>query len=68
MIESLNAIGRLWWEWMGPMLVQTSILIGLVGLADVLLRRWAWPQVRYVLWLMVLVKLVLGPGLAASTS
>ena len=68
MIESLNEIGRLWWGWMGPMLVQTSILIGLVGVADVLLRRWAWPQVRYVLWLMVLVKLVLGPGLAARTS
>lgn len=32
------------------------------------MRRWAWPQVRYALWLMVVVKLVLPPDLHLPSS
>jgi beta-lactamase regulating signal transducer with metallopeptidase domain/uncharacterized protein YihD (DUF1040 family) len=68
MIEQMNHIGQLWWSWMGPMFWQVSVLIVLIGAIDLLLRRWAWPQVRYALWLLVLVKLVLPPGLSLPTS
>ena len=68
MIEQMNHIGQLWWSWMGPMFWQVSVLIILIGAIDLLLRRWAWPQVRYALWLLVLVKLAMPPGLSLPTS
>ena len=68
MIEQANNIAELWWRWMWPMFWQVSILIALISLADFALRKRAWPQLRYALWLLVLVKLVLPPGLALPTS
>lgn len=68
MIEVINAIGNVWWAWMWPMFWQVSLLVGLIALIDLLLRKRVWPQVRYALWLLVLVKLVLPPGLALPTS
>jgi beta-lactamase regulating signal transducer with metallopeptidase domain/Tol biopolymer transport system component len=61
MIAAINQIAQSWWSWMGPMLWQVSLLILIVTGLDFLLRRWAWPQVRYTLWLLVLVKLVIPP-------
>jgi len=49
MIAHLNAIAQLWWQWMGGMFWQVSLLIILVSAIDMAIRRWAWPQVRYVL-------------------
>ena len=45
------------------MLWQTAVLIAIIWMLDVLIRKWAWPQVRYALWLLVLVKLLLLPTL-----
>jgi beta-lactamase regulating signal transducer with metallopeptidase domain/Tol biopolymer transport system component len=61
MIAAVNQIAESWWSWMGPMLWQVSLLILIVTALDFLLRRWAWPQVRYALWLLVLVKLIIPP-------
>lgn len=61
MIASVNQIAQAWWVWMGSMLWQVSLLILIVTVLDLLLRRWAWPQVRYALWLLVLIKLVIPP-------
>ncbi|MHC4619763.1 MAG: M56 family metallopeptidase [Planctomycetota bacterium] len=68
MNELINNMAGMWWAWMWPMLWQVSVLVGLIWVIDLIIRRRVWPQVRYALWLLVLVKLVLPPGLALSTS
>ena len=50
-----------------PMLWQSSLLIGLLLIIDAALSRRLPPAVRYVLWLLVLVKLMLPPSLAFPT-
>jgi beta-lactamase regulating signal transducer with metallopeptidase domain len=62
MIELWNLAAYRWWNWMGSMLWQASFLILLVAGLDLLARRWVWPQVRYVLWLLIFVKLIIPPG------
>lgn len=68
MIAAINQIAQSWWGWMGPMLWQVSLLILIVTGLDFLLRRWAWPQVRYTLWLLVLVKLIIPPSWTLPSS
>jgi beta-lactamase regulating signal transducer with metallopeptidase domain len=61
MMEIANQIALAWWSWMGAMLWQASLLIMVVSLLDLALRGWAWPQIRYALWLLVLIKLLIPP-------
>jgi Tol biopolymer transport system component/beta-lactamase regulating signal transducer with metallopeptidase domain len=61
MIAAVNQIAQSWWSWMGPMLWQVSLLILIVTALDFVLRRWAWPQVRYALWVLILIKLIIPP-------
>ena len=62
MIDFWNLISYQWWNWMGSMFWQASLLILVVSGLDLLIRRWVWPQVRYVLWLLIFVKLLIPPG------
>ena len=64
MIESLNAIAHVWWTWIAAMFWQVGLLIVLIACLDRLIRRWAWPQLRYALWSLVLIKLILPPALS----
>src|SRR3990172_687227 len=64
----MNEIAHHWWQWMGSMLWQGSLLIVVISVLDIFLRKWAWPQVRYALWLLVLIKLVLPPTWSLNTS
>jgi beta-lactamase regulating signal transducer with metallopeptidase domain len=68
MTEQINNIAELWWGWMWPMFWQVGVLVGVVWIIDLMIRQRVWPQVRYALWLLVLLKLVLPPGLSAPTS
>ena len=68
MIEQINKIAEIWWSWMWPMFWQVGVLIVLIAAVDLLIKRWVWPQVRYALWFLVLVKLVLPPGLTSPAS
>ena len=68
MIEQLNTIADAWWGWMWPMSWQVGVLITLIAAVDLLIRKRVWPQLRYALWLLVLVKLVLPPTFSLSTS
>jgi hypothetical protein len=68
MIELLNHIARLWWAWTASMFWQVGLLILLVGCIDLLTRKWAWPQLRYALWSLILVKLLLPPSLSLPSS
>jgi beta-lactamase regulating signal transducer with metallopeptidase domain len=62
MTEFWNIAAYRWWDWMGSMFWQASLLILVVTGLDLLMRRWVWPQVRYVLWLLIFVKLLIPPG------
>lgn len=64
----LNSVANAWFDWQWPMLWQTAVLIGVVAVIDRLIRNRAWPQLRYMLWLLVFVKLVLPPGLTSPWS
>ena len=64
MVEQLNTIARLWWEWSAAMFWQVGLLILVIATLDRVTRRWAWPQLRYALWSLVLIKLLLPPSLS----
>ncbi len=64
----MNNIAQLWWQWMGPMLLQVTVLILIISGLDLILKKWAWPQVRYGLWILVLVKLLIPPGWSLPSS
>jgi len=64
MVELLNHIARLWWDWTASMFWQVGLLILVIACIDLLTRKWAWPQLRYALWSLILVKLILPPSLS----
>jgi beta-lactamase regulating signal transducer with metallopeptidase domain len=64
----LNDISQIWWQWMVGMSWQVSLLIILVAILDLIIRRRAWPQVRYVLWGLVFLKLMIPPTWQMQTS
>ena len=68
MIEVINNISMSWWGWMSAMFWQVSLLLVLVACIDMLIKRWAWPQLRYALWLLVVVKLIIPPGVSMHGS
>lgn len=68
MVEQINHVAQWWWDWSLAMFWQVGLLIALIALADRLIRRWAWPQLRYALWSLVLVKLILSPGLTLPSA
>ena len=68
MIAQLNDIAQIWWQWMAGMFWQVSLFIILITTIDMAIRRWAWPQVRYALWILVFLKLVIPPTWQMPTS
>lgn len=53
MIEALNGLASFWWTRMSQVTLQVLILIALVYLFELATRRWVWPQLRLMLWLLV---------------
>ncbi|MHC4517185.1 MAG: M56 family metallopeptidase [Planctomycetota bacterium] len=68
LIALLNATGKSFVGVAVPMLIQSSVLIVALLVLNLLLRRRIKAVVRYWIWLLVLVKLMLPPSLAAPTS
>lgn len=66
-IEVLNAWGDQLLHVAWPLLWQSSLLIGIFFGVERLLRHRVRAAVRYALWLVVLLKLVLPPSLALPT-
>ena len=66
-IESLNSAGLWFVKFALPMLIQSSLLITVVLFLDLGLRKKVRAVVRYCLWMLILVKLVLPVTLAAPT-
>jgi beta-lactamase regulating signal transducer with metallopeptidase domain/Flp pilus assembly secretin CpaC len=67
-IETLNHLGDDFLNLAWPMFWQSSLLIAIVFTLDFALRWKIRATIRYVLWLIVLVKLLLPPSLALPTS
>ena len=68
MVDTINSISLFWWDWMAAMFWQVGLLIILIACIDTIIKRWAWPRLRYALWLLVLLKLVLPPGISMPGS
>jgi type II secretory pathway component GspD/PulD (secretin)/beta-lactamase regulating signal transducer with metallopeptidase domain len=68
LIEALNAWADHALRFAWPMLWQSSLLIAFLFVLELLLKRKVRSAVRYALWLVVLVKLLLPPSLAFPTS
>src|SRR5580693_8747829 len=66
-IDNLNQFGGQFLKFAWPMLWQSSLLIAVVLMVDVLTARKIRASVRHALWLVVLVKLLLPPTLALPT-
>ncbi len=68
MTDILNQIAEKWFSWQLSMFWQVGLLIAIVAGLDLIIKKWAWPQVRYALWLLILIKLILPPSLTSPTS
>ena len=68
LIETLNRFGESALHFAWPMLWQSSVLVAVLFAIDFTLRRHVRAAVRYALWLVLLVKLLLPPSLALPTS
>jgi beta-lactamase regulating signal transducer with metallopeptidase domain len=67
-IDLVNRWGDAFSATIGPLFAQSSILILLLLLLQPLLRRRLRASVRYAIWMLVPLKLLLPPGLALPTS
>ncbi len=67
-LEQINSAGYKFVDFALPMLVQSSILIVVLLLADLLLRKKVRAVFRYWLWMIVLLKLVLPTTLSSPVS
>lgn len=68
MIEFINHLAYIWWDWMGAMFWQAALLVLLMIIVDLLIRRWIWPQIRYMLWVLVFIKLLIPPSFYLPTA
>lgn len=66
-IETFNQWGGSFLSFAWPMFWQSSLLIVILFIGDVLFRHKIRASIRYVLWLVVLVKLLVPPTLALPT-
>jgi beta-lactamase regulating signal transducer with metallopeptidase domain len=67
LVNVLNTAGGAFVTWAGPMLIQSSVLIIILAALDLALRKRVKAVVRYWIWLLVLVKLLLPPAFSAPT-
>ncbi len=67
-LEYINSAGKGFVEFTLPMLVQSSVLIAVLLLADLVLRRKVRAVFRYWLWMLVLAKLILPTSLSSPVS
>ncbi len=67
-VEMLNRWGDNFLSFAWPMLWQSSLLIAIVFAFDFLTAKKIRASIRYALWMVVLVKLILPPALALPTS
>ena len=67
-VEHINSAGRIFVEFALPMLIQSSVLIAILLLVDLLLRKKVKAVFRYWIWMLVLLKLILPTSLSSPLS
>ncbi len=67
-VEMLNAVGQMFCSHAWSVFVQVSVLIAALLALDLLLRQRVRAVVRYAMWMLVFVKLLLPPTLSLPTS
>ncbi len=67
LVTVLNAAGGAFVAFAAHMLIQSSVLIILLAVLDLVLRRRVKAVVRYWIWLLVLAKLILPPSFSSPT-
>src|SRR5580704_3164031 len=67
-INWLNRVGALHWHFASAMFVQVAALVAVLGLVELCLRRRVRPVVRYWLWALVVLKLMLPVTLSTPAS
>ena len=66
-LASLNRVGDIFYSHAAGTFIQSTLLIIVLFSIDLLLRKRVRSVVRYCLWLLVLVKLVLPPTISLPT-
>jgi beta-lactamase regulating signal transducer with metallopeptidase domain/Tol biopolymer transport system component len=66
-LVSLNSVGRYFWDYAANMFLQSSVLIVLLLIIDLILRRRTRAALRYCLWMLIFIKLLLPPTLSLPT-
>jgi beta-lactamase regulating signal transducer with metallopeptidase domain/Tol biopolymer transport system component len=66
-LASLNRAGDIFYSHAAGIIIQSTLLIIVLFFIDLLLRKRVRSVVRYCLWLLVLVKLVLPPTISLPT-
>jgi len=67
-LQQTNSAGKAFVQFAGPMLIQSSVLVLILLIADLLLRKKVRAVFRYWMWMLVLVKLLLPTSLSLPMS
>src|SRR5580658_8481129 len=67
-IRAINRAGAMHWDFASTMFVQVVALVAILGLVELCLRRRVRPVVRYWLWALVILKLMLPVSLRTPAS
>jgi beta-lactamase regulating signal transducer with metallopeptidase domain/protocatechuate 3,4-dioxygenase beta subunit len=67
-IDGINRAGVIHWDFASTMFVQVVALVAILGLVELCLRRRVRPVVRYWLWALVILKLMLPVSLRTPAS
>ncbi|MHC4299890.1 MAG: M56 family metallopeptidase [Planctomycetota bacterium] len=66
-LTAINSIGGAFWDYSATIFVQSGVLIVLLLAVDFLLRKRVRATLRYWIWMLVFVKLLLPPTLSLPT-
>jgi hypothetical protein len=67
-IHAINRAGAMHWDFASAMFIQVVALVAILGLVELCLRRRVRPVVRYWLWALVILKLLLPVTLRTPAS
>ena len=67
LITMLNSLGNAFCDYAGSMFVQSGVLIVLLLIIDFLIRKRVRATLRYWIWMLVFIKLILPPSLSLPT-
>lgn len=67
LITVLNSLGERFFDYAGSMFIQSGVLIVLLLIVDLIIRKRVRATLRYWIWMLVFIKLILPPSLSLPT-